>query len=100
MHRPCHRRRTAPGRDVMTARSRLAPVQRRVEELLRAARQVSPAPPPPPPPAALARRHPDLTPAVLSEHPTGDQLFAYWEGQLDEPGRAAVEAHANCCPAC
>jgi hypothetical protein len=32
-------------------------------------------------------------------HPTGE-LFAYWEGQLDEAARAAVEAHASRCPEC
>jgi hypothetical protein len=91
----------------MIAHSRLAPVQRRIEELLQAARQAGPESPlnsaalewlsPPAPPLAW----PDPTSHVpRHDHPTGDQLFAYWEGRLDEASRAAIAAHANQCPAC
>jgi hypothetical protein len=58
-----------------------------VGELLQAARRPQPASR-----AAEAAR--------TSVHPGGDRLFAYWEGGLDEDGRAAVQAHVTACPRC
>jgi hypothetical protein len=33
-------------------------------------------------------------------HPTGDQLFAYWEDTLEEFDRSALEEHTRCCDQC
>jgi hypothetical protein len=65
------------------------PIQRRIDQLFAATRQTR---------RELLREAP---PGVgPPPHPSGDQLFAYWENSLDEPDRAALEEHTGCCDQC
>jgi Putative zinc-finger len=65
------------------------PIQQRIEQLLTTARQAR---------HDLVREDP---PGVgPPPHPSGDQLFAYWENTLDEPDRVDLEEHVACCDEC
>jgi hypothetical protein len=57
-------------------------LQRRIDQLLAAARDA----------------HRD--PSRLPPHLDGELLFAYWESALDPASRDAVEEHALACEAC
>jgi hypothetical protein len=65
------------------------PIQQRIDQLLATTRNAR---------RELTREAP---PGVgPPPHPTGDQLFAYWEEGLDAHQRAALEDHAACCDQC
>jgi len=69
--------------------SRIGPAaQRRIDQLLAAARQ--------------ARKETLAPPAthVMPPHLDGDLLFAYWEHTLDPESREAAEEHALGCESC
>ena len=77
----------------MSSSRRLAPVQRRIEELLLLARLSPPALPPAtaaaPRKLATAPEEDRLTPSQHG-HPAGEQLFPYREGHLDEAGSSGL----------